>query len=73
MNRINLNKLSMIKINKLLDLLWARKNVQGEWELELIDNLRTVVEKLAEELGYEVDIWEGEINKVSTKVQKDSK
>ena len=73
MNRINLNKLPMRKINKLLDLLWARRNVQGEWELELIDNLRTVVEKLAEELGYEVDIWEGEIHKVSTKGEKESK
>ena len=62
--RFDFEKKPMRKVNKILDMLWARKNVQGNWESELLDNLRIVIEKLADELGYEVDVWEGEVKKV---------
>jgi len=59
-----LNKQMKRKINQVLDLLWARKNVQGQWESERIDKLETIIIRLAEDLGFEVEIWEGTIRKI---------
>lgn len=52
------------KINQILDMLWARKNIQGQWESELLDNMQKILETLAEEAGYEVDVWDGKIKKI---------
>ena len=54
----------MRKVNKILDLLWARKNVQGSWESERLDNFETIIEQLANEMGFKFDIWEGKITKI---------
>ena len=54
----------MRKINKILDLLWAHKNVQGSWESERLDNLETMFERLANDLGYRIEIWDGKIEKI---------
>ena len=55
----------MRKVNKILDLLWARKNVQGSWESERLDNFETIIEQLANEMGFKFDIWEGKITKIN--------
>ena len=62
--RFDFEKKPMRKVNKILDMLWARKNVQGSWESERLDNLQSVIEKLGKELGYEVDVYEGEVRKI---------
>ena len=54
----------MRKINKILDLLWARKNVQGQWESQLLDNIQNFLEVLAEEAGFEIEFWDGTIKKI---------
>jgi len=58
-----LNKQMKRKINQVLDMLWARKNVQGQWDSQLLENIQNFLEVLAEEAGFEIEFWDGTIKK----------